>query len=507
MVPHVIVTEKAEKFRLKIEGVEVVTARTYLTDPRFANLKSARVFNLCKSYRYQSKGYYVSLLAMARKHRVIPEVMTIQDLKDQNIVKIFGFEIDDLIQRCLKNIKSETFVLSIFFGRNMAKSYGELAKRLFGYLKAPLLKAEFVFDGRWILKSLRAIPLSEIEEKHWGFLEESAREYFQKRPSLTTKSPKNYSYDLAIYYNPSEANPPSNQKALEKFIVAAKKVGLRADLITKDDSHRILEYDALFIRETTNVNHYTYKLSRKAKAEGLVVIDDPESILKCTNKVFLEELVNKHGIPRPNTKILHKDNIDEILSSIGLPCILKSPDSAFSQGVHKAETEEKFHELVETLMAKSDLIIVQEFLPSRFDWRIGVINNVPIYACKYFMALGHWQIYNNAVADSVDYDGEFETLPLEAVPKKVLDVAIKTSKLIGDGLYGLDIKEVDGKVVLIEINDNPNVDAGVEDQVGKDEIYEKIMRHFLNKLNRQRFIEGLNSNHKCNLLSDRVKTS
>ena len=35
----------------------------------------------------------------------------------------------------------------------------------------------------------------------------------------------------------------------------------------------------------------------------------------------------------------------------------------------------------------------------------------------------------------------------------------------GDGLYGVDLKDVDGRAIVIEINDNPSIDAGVEDQV------------------------------------------
>ena len=59
------------------------------------------------------------------------------------------------------------------------------------------------------------------------------------------------------------------------------------------------EFDALFIRETTLVNHHTYRFARRAASEGLVVIDDPESILKCTNKVFLAELLSRHKMPMP----------------------------------------------------------------------------------------------------------------------------------------------------------------------------------------------------------------
>jgi glutathione synthase/RimK-type ligase-like ATP-grasp enzyme len=46
---------------------------------------------------------------------------------------------------------------------------------------------------------------------------------------------------------------------------------------------------------------------------------------------------------------------------------------------------------------------------------------------------------------------------------------------MGDGLYGVDIKEIDGKPVVIEINDNPSIEAGVEDKVLGMALYDAII--------------------------------
>ena len=45
------------------------------------------------------------------------------------------------------------------------------------------------------------------------------------------------------------------------------------------------EFDALFIRETDECESSYFSVSRSVlKPDGLVVIDDPLSILRCTNK-------------------------------------------------------------------------------------------------------------------------------------------------------------------------------------------------------------------------------
>ena len=42
-------------------------------------------------------------------------------------------------------------------------------------------------------------------------------------------------------------------------------------------------------------------------------------------------------------------------------------------------------------------------------------------------------------------------------------------------MYGIDIKVVNDKPMVIEINDNPNIDFGVEDLYYGDAIYTKIL--------------------------------
>jgi glutathione synthase/RimK-type ligase-like ATP-grasp enzyme len=163
------------------------------------------------------------------------------------------------------------------------------------------------------------------------------------------------------------------------------------------------------------------------------------------------------------------------------PLVLKQPDSAFSIGVEKVHNNDELDDSLKKLFLGSDLIIAQEFMPSEFDWRIGVLDQKPLFACKYFMAKDHWQIYNWK-SESKFNEGDSETIAVENVPEIIIKTALKAAALIGDGLYGVDLKMVNGEVYVIEINDNPNIDADVEDLVLKDELYTKIIRSLLNRI-------------------------
>lgn len=477
---HLIVVNNPKNWPLDIPGVDVISAKSYITDPSFISLKSLKVYNLCRSYRYQSLGYYVSLLANARGHKPFPNVLAIQDIKSQSIIRIVSDELNQLIQKSLKPIQTDKFILSIYFGKNVAKRYDRLSQKLFNQFQAPFLRAEFAKkDEEWILKNIQAISANEVPEEHKPFITQMAQEFFKKRYSVTPK--KDTRYDLAILVNPNEELPPSDEKAIQRFIRAAESIDFHAELITKDDYSRINEFDALFIRETTSVMHHTYRMARKAAEKGLVVIDDPESILMCTNKVYLAELLTKHQIPAPETLIISPDTAELVPEKLGFPCILKQPDSSFSQGVVKVNDKKEFEEKSEVLFEKSDLLIAQKFIPTTFDWRVGILNGEPLYGCRYHMARKHWQIYERTEGGKT-YSGNADTLAIEDMPKDVVKNALKAAKLIGNGLYGVDVKEIDGKVYVIEVNDNPSIDSGCEDAVLKDKLYQAIMDEFLRRV-------------------------
>lgn len=477
----IIVVTNPKNFHLNISGVEVISEKDYLTRPELSDLKNVRVFNLCNEYKYQTRGYYVSLLAEARGHKPIPSIKNIQDVKAPTIVRAISDELDELIQKKLKNIKSKEYILSIYFGKNVAKQYDKLSQELHLLFQAPFLRAKFVFNKKWVLSSVRPITYGEIPDYHREYVSEFAEDYFGKKRFVAAK-PTRYLYDLAILTDPDEKSPPSDNKALTRFEEAAEKLGFYVERITRKDFNRLAEFDALFIRTTTFVNHYSYRFARKAQSEGMAVIDDPESILKCTNKVYLTEILSNAKIPIPKSIIVHSENKDTLSVSLGFPCVLKLPDSSFSQGVKKVHTKDELAENLSRMLNESDLVIAQEYIPTDYDWRIGFIDGEPIYACKYFMARGHWQIINWETKNKRNQMGNSSGIPLEEVPPHVMKIAKKSVKLIGNGLYGVDIKEIDGKAFIIEVNDNPSIDAGVEDEILKDELYKKIIQSLKSRI-------------------------
>jgi glutathione synthase/RimK-type ligase-like ATP-grasp enzyme len=475
-----LVVNQPRDCTVDIPGATVVSAREYLTDAAYGESQPARVINLCRTDRYQGRGYYVSLLAEAQGHHPLPEVKTLGDLQSENAALFEGLPAEH-IERAMAAVEGDSATVDAYFGRDPLRRNDALCQRLFAMVRVPLLRATFERNGsRWRVRNVAPLSITDIPREHQAFFATAATEFLARKTPLRVKDAAPETPRLGILFNEDEPEPPSNRAALDKFLATAEGLGMRAEILRRDDIEKVAALDALLIRDTTAVNHYTYQFARRAAAEGIVVVDDPDSILRCTNKVYLNALLSRHRVPVPKTLMVHRDNVGEIVPALGLPCILKQPDGAFSRGVAKIETADALFECLDRLFVQSDLVIAQEWLPTDFDWRVGVYDRRPLFVCKYFMAPGHWQIVKREKGRK--FEGSTVAMTVGEAPEIVVKTALRAANLIGDGLYGVDLKQANNQCYVMEINDNPNIDAGNEDSVLHDALYREVVGVLLRRV-------------------------
>src|SRR3954463_5299515 len=473
-----IVTDQNQNW-FEVPDATVVTARRYLSEPESGNQGTVRVLNLCRTGRYQGRGYYVSLVAEARGQRPVADIKTIEDLRSEAYVRALQAEIQPLVEQTLHHEESARFQLDVYLGKH--SSHQALAEQLFAKVRAPLLRALFGrAEGSWRLDALQAIGLADVPLPDGAFLLDAVKSFMAessiaKRQGARTGRPR-----LAILWDPNEPQKPSNAEALQRFVKAAPLVGLDAELIGPEALERLPEFDALFNRAAP-AEAVIYEFLRKAESLGMPVVDDPESVLKCGNKVYMQELLNRHRIATPRTLIVHRGNVDEIVPTLGLPCVLKLPDSGFGVDVVKIESEESVRKEAQRFFNQSELLIAQEWLPSDFDWRVGVYDRRPLFVAKYFMAPGHWKIIK-VEGEEQPVEGKTVAMTIGEAPEQVINTAVRSANLIGRGLYGADLKQVEDRVYLIEVNINPNIDAGNEDQVLGEALYREVLGVFARRI-------------------------
>jgi hypothetical protein len=387
-----------------------------------ASKRDLRVINLCRSYRYLSVGYYCSLLAEARGHKVIPTVRTIQELSSRELYSLATEELDGLVQRLLGRRKTSAlaptaYELTICFGQCDVKELQPLAREIFETFRCPILRVEFRRNGTWRIGAIKALPLAAVTADGEGPLFAALEGYLSQR-WRQPRARLSYRYDLAVLHDPGEELPPSDGKALKRFIKAGKSLGVNVELIQRKDYSRLAEYDALFIRETTRIGHHTFRFAKKADSEGMVVIDDPDSILRCTNKVYLAELLAAHRIPRPQDPRPAQRESDGGRGADRLSGRAQDPGGVLLarglQGRGSLGADADRRQALQGVRSDPGPGVSLH----AFDWRIGILGRRPFYACKYLMSRDHWQIVKHET-DGRHEQGGFETLPVEAVPAAV----------------------------------------------------------------------------------------
>src|ERR1700687_4592737 len=359
---------------------KVISTREYLARPPLFDMGRPTIVNLARSYAYQTRAYYASLLAEARGHRVVPTVETMLELREAKLYEHALPELEDELNRCARRADFQPegeLKLLVCFGIAHDPRFESFGRLLFDWFRCPALEV-MVEPGTW-LSTARTRPrnIPRLANGEATFLRESLHQH-TRREWRDPKARTLAKYDLAVLYDPNEKMAPSSPVSIKYFARIAEKLSVDVEPITKRQLAELAEYDGLFIRETTSIDNHTYRFARRAWQEGMPVIDDPISMIRCTNKVFLMELLSSNQVPTPPTVILPDGgDLRQAMDELGLPLVVKIPDGSFSRGVHNVHSVHEFKRITDELFEETDLLLAQKFMPTEFDWRVGVLAGEP----------------------------------------------------------------------------------------------------------------------------------
>ena len=289
---------------------------------------------------------------------------------------------------------------------------------------------------------------------------------------------------LGIFVDRQTLSSTVQLTSLIKFREEAENLGHEVYFLFPKEIKKISGLDALFIRSRTDSMNISYAAARLAELNGIPVIDDSNSIRICSDKINMYLHLMKKEVPMPKTIFMKKgevtlENLEKIFKIFNPPMILKEPSTSFSARVERVYTKEEFIKVSRRFIKLSDWFVVQEFIDSKFDWRVGVLNGEFLYACKYIIPNKTFKIQDSVDGHMVYC--EVESISKDQVPEEVISLGIKAANSIGNGLYGVDIKESQNGLYVIEVNDNPSLDGG-EDK-SYPEIYEKIINYLIQQKN------------------------
>jgi glutathione synthase/RimK-type ligase-like ATP-grasp enzyme len=285
---------------------------------------------------------------------------------------------------------------------------------------------------------------------------------------------------LGVFVDRQTLGNSEQLTALIRLRDSAEEMGHTVYFIFPVEIAKIGKVDGLFIRSRTDPMNISFVAAKMAELRGIPVIDDPASIQICSDKVNMYLHLMQEGVRIPETVFVRKGEVTEkdatdLFRELGSPLILKEPSTSFSLRVEKVHTVPEFLKTAKRFIKLSDWIVAQKFIESNFDWRVGVLDGEPLYACQYIIPQETFKI-QATVNGHVVYCAVKSVL-LGQVPAPILDTAVQAANAIGGGFYGVDIKDKDGTPYVIEVNDNPSLEAGEDEH--SPGLYRKIIGHLL----------------------------
>lgn len=287
---------------------------------------------------------------------------------------------------------------------------------------------------------------------------------------------------IGVYLERHNVSSGGEMNALMRFAQVARKYNHRVDFLFRPDIYRISEYDAIYIRALTDPLNAAYAAARTAEMHGVRVIDDPDSIRICCDKVSMYQHLIHAGVAIPETRFVEEHELTRecgarLLEELGSPMVLKAPNSSFSMYVEKAASPSEFITIGKRFFRRADRIVAQKFVRSVFDWRIGVLGGQPLYACKYGIPSRRWKILTYT-PEGHTVSGSIKAVALSEIEPLLIQRAVEAANAVGYGLYGVDLKQVNGDFVVIEVNDNPTICAGEEDHKAPN-LYDRLVQYLI----------------------------
>ena len=191
------------------------------------------------------------------------------------------------------------------------------------------------------------------------------------------------------------------------------------------------------------------------------MLNTRSAMLTCDNKLTSALLCEKFGIPIPRTAyVSNEKNLKTALDMIGgkFPLILKTLTGTQGIGVIKIESYEGLVATVQAMWKLNAELLIQEYMPTKFDVRTFVVDN---------------KIFASTKRTHSSYDFRSNThRGAEAEPDilndEEKDVILKASRASKAYMLGVDHIVYKGKPYVLELNGSPGSGADYQGYQYKD---------------------------------------
>ena len=185
------------------------------------------------------------------------------------------------------------------------------------------------------------------------------------------------------------------------------------------------------------------------------------AMLTCDNKLTTALLFEKFGLPTPRTAFIsNESNIKSGLDMIGgkFPIILKTLTGTQGVGVIKIDTYEALVATVQAMWKLEAELLIQEYMPSKFDVRTFIVDNKIFASTKRVHSSYDFRSNTHRGAEAEPY----------ILNDEEKELVLKAARLSRAYMVGVDHIIHNNKPYLLEINGSPGSGADYEGYQHKD---------------------------------------
>jgi len=221
------------------------------------------------------------------------------------------------------------------------------------------------------------------------------------------------------------------------------------------------DIDAIIPRIGASVSFYGTAVVRQFEMMGVYSLNESVAITRSRDKLRASQLLSRKGIGLPVTGFANSPDDTEDLLKIagGAPVVIKLLEGTQGVGVVLAETRKAAESVIEAFRGLGANFIVQEFIAEAggSDLRCFVIGDKVVAA---MMRQGK--------------EGEFRsnlhrggTARLVKITPEERSTAVRSAKVMGLNVAGVDLLRSNHGPVVMEVNSSPGLE-GIETATGKD---------------------------------------
>ena len=219
--------------------------------------------------------------------------------------------------------------------------------------------------------------------------------------------------------------------------------------------------NAIIPRIGASVSFYGAAVVRQFELMGIYSLNKSVGITRARDKLHSLQLLASKGIGLPITGFANKPGDIEDLTKMvgGAPLVVKFIEGTQGIGVVLAETRQAADSVIQAFMGLNANILVQEYIKesSGMDIRCFVVGGRVVAAMKRQAAEGEFR-------SNIHRGG---TASLVKITPEERSTAVRSARIMGLSVAGVDILRSSHGPVVIEVNATPGLE-GIEKASGKD---------------------------------------